>query len=296
MGAFLGRDAQRELEIKFASEDIDILAKQINEDIKAMNDFAKERRFNTEVENAILEDQKRIATERSAKELELANIQKDAQINALKLEETKINSNLELIEIEAKAFQMHIDGIARVLAADLSARQLQLEGEGFGAATAARAKEGTFSDAQKADINKLLVAATGVGISDDAPNFGGSLSNRIKFDAGLTGETQRAINTIINQTDVAGQVGEVISEPLARAKEQATLFGTNINDLDSALTKLNREKSAEKLAAQLSAIDKQIQANQDALSRAEENDKTRIQELNNELVILGNQKAFRRFK
>lgn len=290
MGAFLGRDAQRELEIKFASEDIDILAKQINEDIKAMNDFAKERRFNTEVENAILEDQKRIATERSAKELELANIQKDAQINALKLEEAKINSNLELIEIEAKAFQLHIDGIARVLAADLSARQLQLEGEGFGAATAARAKEGTFSDAQKADINKLLVAATGVGISDDAPNFGGSLSNRIKFDAGLTGETQRAINTIINQTDVAGEVGEVISEPLARAKEQATLFGTNINDLDSALTKLNREKSAEKLAAQLSAIDKQIQANQDALSRAEENDKTRIQELNNELVILGNQK------
>ena len=289
MGAFLGRDAQRELEIKFASEDIDILAKQINEDIKAMNDFARERRFNTEVENAMLEDQKRIATERSAKELELANIQKDTQINALRLEETKIKTDLELIEIEAKAFQMHVDGIARVLAADLSARQLQLEGEGFGAATAARATDATLSNTQKADINRLLAAAGGRGIAADDPNFGRKLANQIT-DAGMTGETQRAINSIINQTDVAGQVGEVISKPLARAKEQANLFSTNIDDLDSALTKLNNEKSAEKLASQLSAIDKQIQANQDALNRAEEDDKTRLQELNNQLSALETQK------
>ena len=288
MGIFLDRDAGRALEIKFASEDIDILAKQINEDIKAMGEFAKERRLNTEVQNSILEDQKRIATDRNTKELELANIQKDAQIASLRLEEEKIKSNLDLIEIEAKAFTNHVEGIANVLAADLSGRQLLAERGLFGNKTAQRASESNLSDRQKDDINTLL---KGGGFAQIANNdaFGNTLGRTV-LDDRMTGEMQRAINTIINQTDVAGQIGEAITKPLEAAREGTTQFGTNITELDKALTTLNDAKSAEKLATSLAQIEKQIRANNDALTLAEENDKTRKQELRNQLTLLEKQK------
>jgi hypothetical protein len=289
MGIFLDRDADRALEIKFASEDIDILAKQIDEDIKAMGEFAKERRLNTQVENSILEDQKRIAKDRNTKELELANIQKDAQIASLRLEEEKIKSNLDLIEIEAKAFINHVDGIANVLAADLSARQLLAEGTGFQRATQNRALDATLSDRQKGDINSLLKGGGFDEIGIGEGKFNQNLVNRVGLEA-MPGEMIRAINTIINQTDVAGQIGEAITKPLAAAREGTTQFGTNITELDTALTKLNDAKSAEKLATSLAQIEKQIRANNDALTLAEENDKTRKQELRNQLTLLEKQK------
>lgn len=282
-GDLLPEGAAAALEIKFKSQDVDKLQQRINDDIKALEDNSTQREIATSQQNLLLEQQKKLLKKQSDTQLAIANAQSKTQVDALKLQKAQLQERLDLIKLEADTFDNHIEGIAAVLSADLTRRRELQEGSGFGLGVAGRVRDADLSASQISEIEKILSSAV-IGTDSSVP-LPTRVADAVGSDALGAGQI-RAIENVLNSVEIGPLLEDNITKPFETAEKGLASFGTNIDNLETALLNLNQTKSAESLAKSIDSLDQQILKNTDNLIAAKAANADNAEALKNNLAAL----------
>ena len=114
----------------------------------------------------------------------------DSRAKTAKNEIDILEDRNTLTEMEIKGFKNHVDGMAKVLAADITARKKALEGDSFASGVAARARQATDPALVEAITN-----ATGV-------NF----ISQVGRDQNLTEDQARIVSNLLETASIAPQI------------------------------------------------------------------------------------------
>ena len=292
-GSMLSGNAKADLSIRFAQEDLATLKKQQDENNNRQDKAVAIQKQVIIGLQSNLDSQLGALEQISKDERALEQNKIDARIATLRLQEVEITEKFKLIQEEAKIFSGHIEGLARILSADLTQRrELAMTQREFSNDVGRRASSATPDQTSK--ILEIL------GLSPNPTGPQAPLGARIQQGAAndtISGDQLRAIDVLLNQVDVPGILEDNILGPMIDAETGINVFGTNIETLKDSLEELADATSKSKLDDQITSVTQKIKLLSQESLKLGTTEKERKAEMAAQIEILEEQlKAMRQVR